>query len=583
MYKTLTMLAKQKKPSQNRLSRFGQWFSLKSNKRALKGLKTSEAGRQLKALYVICIFVLFIIAGCASVQAPTGGPKDIEPPKLVNVTPKNLTTNFNAKKIKFVFDEYIKLQNEFREITYSPEIESIPLIKQSGKEIEITFEEALLPNSTYTINFGNAIVDVNEGNILKNFTYVFSTGPVLDSLSISGKVINSFSSLPEKDILVFIIPFAQDSTFGKKKPAIFTRTDTSGNYSLKNLREDTYSIYALQDKNADRLYQQGIEEIGFIENPIKLDKDIDSINFNLFLEKPLAFRNLEKKINPDGTIFLTFNRGINNPFIKIINPPSADAGKIISFSKTLDTAKIWVKELTFDSLRIAINEQDTLLQSLSISRGKRDTYSSNLTPIYHLEDGIKVNPNSPLKLEFTLPIIGISKDKIILKEDSTTRTNFTIDYDSLNNQNVLINYNWKDKAKYELILNEGAVKSLYNYSNKSTSKRFEKATTKDYGRLDVTFKIGDTTKKIGYLIEMIDQNKDLIQSTYITKDTTIIYNNKKVGKYFIRIVYDSNNNRSWDTGSLKERRYPEKIWYDPRSFTIRTNWEVKETILIPTN
>ncbi|RYE39812.1 MAG: hypothetical protein EOP48_25345, partial [Sphingobacteriales bacterium] len=243
LVKTLIRLAQKNLP-QGGLSLYPQWFWSYLNKSVLGGFKIA---------LLACVLAL---GGCASIQTPTGGPQDTNPPKLVRALPKNLSTNFTSKKIELVFDEYVQLMNEFKEISISPEMERLPVTKAKGKGIEIEFQEALAANTTYTINFGNAIADVNERNVLKNFTYVFSTGAQLDSLSITGKVRNAFTALPEKDILVFLIPVSADTIFGKKKPSIFSRTDTAGNYKLSNLREDTYRIYALKDDNTDKIYQQ---------------------------------------------------------------------------------------------------------------------------------------------------------------------------------------------------------------------------------------------------------------------------------------------------------------------------------------
>ena len=136
--------------------------------------------------------------------------------------------------------------------------------------MEVSIQDTLEKNTTYTLNFGKAIADVNESNVVKNFTYVFSTGPQLDSLSIKGKVINAITGLPELDALVFILPLKRDTIFGKSKPSIYTTTDSSGNYALNNLRKDTYKIYALKEKGGDKIYQQATDEIGFLKDSIVL-------------------------------------------------------------------------------------------------------------------------------------------------------------------------------------------------------------------------------------------------------------------------------------------------------------------------
>ncbi|RZK52924.1 MAG: hypothetical protein EOO87_14160, partial [Pedobacter sp.] len=229
----------------------------------------------IKRCFKYFVILLAMFYGCASMQNPQGGPKDTEPPKLVKAEPKDLTTNFKAEKINLDFNEFIKLTNEFKEFSISPEMEKPPVLKAKLRRLTIDLKDSLEKNTTYTLNFGKAITDITEGNALKNFTYVFSTGPTLDSLSLSGNVKNAITGQPEMETVVFILPLSRDSIFGKKKPAIYTTTDSSGNYKLKNLREDTYKVYALKEKGGDKIYQQESDEIGFIKEPIKLNKNID--------------------------------------------------------------------------------------------------------------------------------------------------------------------------------------------------------------------------------------------------------------------------------------------------------------------
>ena len=229
---------------------------------------------QIPLFSVVILFSILLISACATVQQPMGGPKDETPPKILSIVPDNLTRNFDAKLITITFDEFIKLKNEFTEISLSPDMEIAPIYKVKRKSLLITVPDSLEENTTYSINFGNAIGDFNEGNELKNFSYVFSTGPEIDSLSISGNIINGLTLEGEKDVNVLLIPVKQDSIFGKKKANIFTRTDSSGNFSLKNLHENTYRIYALKETNNDRIYNSPDELIGFLKDSIFLKENI---------------------------------------------------------------------------------------------------------------------------------------------------------------------------------------------------------------------------------------------------------------------------------------------------------------------
>lgn len=519
-----------------------------------------------------------LLYACASIQQPQGGPKDTEPPKILKMSPKNLMTNFTAKKVVIEFDEFFKIQNEFKEFSVSPDVERPLTLKPKGKKLEITFPDTLEKNTTYTLNFGKAIVDVNEGNVLKNFTYVFSTGPHLDSLSIKGKVTNSVTGLPELDAVVFLLPLNRDTLFGKKKPSIFTTTDSSGTYALNNLREDTYKIYALKEKNGDKIYQQASDEIGFLKDSIVLKKPIDNVNLSIFKEDAIIFRVLEKKLNTDGSISMIFNQRLKKPEIQVTDPPGLDATKLFKFNKHNDTLKVWLKDLSFDSTKIVVKNEGQLLQTVNFTRGKKETYTRVLTATDNIE-GRLLNPNKSLRLSFNFPIDSINLKKISLLEDSVERTGFTLLKDSADLLSYYVKYPWKPKKNYELKFETGAVTGIFNTKNKEFIKTFDLANKDDYGTLIVKIITPEPNKS--YILDVIDANKYVANTLVVTKDTTVTFLNYKAGKYWLRITYDTNKNGVWDTGNVSKKLQPEHIWNEPKELSIRALWERNETVTIP--
>ena len=419
--------------------------------------------------FYLLILVSVLFFGCASTQNPQGGPKDTAAPKILKIEPKNLSVNFNVKKINIEFDEYIKLQNEFKEFSISPEQELPPILKVKGKKLEISLQDSLEKNTTYTLNFGKAIADINEGNLLKNFTYVFSTGVSLDSLSISGKVKNALTGKEEIDALVFILPLNRDTLFGKKRPSIYTTTDSSGNFKLNNLRKDTYKIYALKEGGGDKIYQQITDEIGFIKEPIVLNKNIDSLKIEVFKELPEQFRIIDRRLNNDGSITMNFNKKLKKPAISITEPSQIDENKIVRFNSTNDSVKVWLTNLSFDSVKMEIKEEGKLLENIRFTRGKKDTYTRNLTASDNLETGV-LNPNKDLKLYFNFPIEKIDLAKILLLEDSIPKTGFTITKDSSDILAYTVKYPWKKKEQYILKIGAGAITGLLNAKNKEINK-----------------------------------------------------------------------------------------------------------------
>jgi len=528
--------------------------------------------------FTLLLFISIVFFACASMQQPQGGPKDTEPPKILNMSPKNLTVNFTAPKITIEFDEYFNLQNEFKEFSVSPEMDIQPELRKKGKKLEIVIQDTLEKNTTYTLNFGKAIVDVNEANAVKNFTYVFSTGPQLDSLSIKGKVINSVTGLPELDAVVFILPLNRDTLFGKKRASIFTNTDSSGNYALNNLRKDTYKIYALKEKNGDRIYQQATDEIGFLKDSIVLTRPVDSINLSIFKEDATAFRVIDKRLNTDGSLSFSFNQKLLKPEVTVVEPAALDATKLIKFSKNNDSLRVWLKDLSFDSTKVAIKDNGKVLQTVSFTRGKKETY----TRVLNITDNIdqrKLNPNKPLKLGFNFPVESADVTKITLLEDSVERKNFTVQKDSIDFLSYYVRYPWKPKKSYDIKFAAGAFTAIFNTKNKEATKIFELASKDDYGTL--TVKIVPPEPNKSYILEVVNEGKTVVNTLVITRDTTVRFANYQAGKYWIRISYDTNKNGKWDTGNVSRGLQPEKIWNEPKELSIRANWERNETITIP--
>jgi len=533
----------------------------------------------IKTPYILYIIVLFaLLYSCASIQQPQGGPRDETPPKVLKMTPKNLTTNFKAKAIVIEFDEYIKLQDQFKEFSISPETNLLPKINADLKKLKIEFQDTLESNTTYTLNFGKAIADVNESNALKNFTYVFSTGPQLDSLSISGKVINSLTGEPEFEALAFILPLNRDTLIGKGKPSIYTLTDSSGNFQLNNLKEGSYRLYALKEKGGDKIYQQSTDEIGFHPDTIVLKKNVRDITIGVFKEDARVFRLLERKLNTDGSISFAFNQKLKKPEIKVEDPGNLDANKKIHFNKDNDTATVWLPDMGFDSVKFAIKDGDKLLQNVTINRGKKDVYKRVLMAGDNLS-GNTLNPNRDFKLIFNFPIEKMDLTKVQLLEDSIARPNFTLTKDSGNLLTYSLKYPWKNKRIYQIKLEEGAVTAIFNTQNKEIKKAFEIANRDDYGTLILAVQTPEKDKN--YILEIVDEKKNVMNSVKISKDTTVTLANYKAGIYHARIVYDTNKNGKWNTGDVIERLQPEKIWYEPKELSIRANWDRKETIVIP--
>lgn len=529
--------------------------------------------------YSYCLIILIgLIYGCASMRTPEGGPRDTTPPKPVKMEPKNMTTNFVGDKVTITFDEYFNLKDEFKEFSISPEQENPPILKKRKKNLDITFKDSLEKNTTYTLNFGKAIADVNEANVLKNFTYVFSTGPKLDSLSISGKVTNTQTGKPEFDATVFIIPATRDSIFGVKKASIYTSTDSSGNFKLSNLREDTYKIYAIKENNGDKIYQQSTDEVAFIKEPIVLKKNIDTIKLGLFKEEAQSFRISDRKFNEDGSMNFAFNQQLIRPEIAVIFPAPINDNKIVRFSKNNDSVKLWLKDLSFDSVKITIKSDGKALDTVTFSRDKKETYTRTIQLTDNAVAG-KINPFRAYQFYLNFPLSELDATKVKILEDSIPKTNFTIEKDSSDVLAYRIIYPWKNKSNYIITYGDNTFTELFGTKNKEIKKMFSLESKDEYATLRIKVDIPEPNKS--YILELLNDKKVVIRQDIITKNETISYNNYKAGIYFARVVYDANKNGKWDTGNIKNQTQPEKIWYDPKEYSMKANWDREEILTIP--
>ncbi|WP_121808324.1 Ig-like domain-containing protein [Mucilaginibacter kameinonensis] len=527
----------------------------------------------------LLIFIVLFIFGCAAQQPPQGGPRDQTPPKLVKAIPGNKTRNFNAKQIDLEFDEFIKLTNAYQEISMSPAMEKQPEYSSNKRKLKIEFKDTLLKNTTYVINFGKAIQDVNESNILKNFTYVFSTGSHIDSLSISGSVTNTLTQEKEKDVLVFIFPVKQDTLFGKKKPSIFALTDSSGNFALNNLREDDYRIYALKEASPDKIFNRDDELIAFLKKPIHLKADTSNIQLNLFKQDPEKFRVSEKRFDTDGKLLLVFNKGLTQPALKILYPSDVDSRKQVSFSRTKDTASVYLRNMNFDSLRVAIFDKSKAIDTIYQLKRKNESFTRTLTASYNIGNDSKLKPGSNLVVTASIPIENFDQSQITLNEDSVATSDYTIQKDTGNYKLLNIKYRWREASKYELIINDGALTDIYGDRNKRLSKKFQINKLDNYSQLTVKLTVPDTAK--AYVVELLSEDKKLIQSDAITKSTSLVYKGILAAKYYVRIIYDENKNGKWDSGNVRLKRQPENIWLNEKLITLRPNWEAEETVTIP--
>lgn len=226
-----------------------------------------------KALFILLLVgalakATLLTSGCASIIPPSGGPRDSLPPVLVMARPPDLSRNFSSQKIVFTFDEYIQLKDVNSSLIVSPVPKTLPEVESKLKTLTVTLKDTLRPFTTYVLDFGKAIRDINEGNILKNFRYVFSTGPYIDSMELSGTVIMASTGKPDSTLMALLYKHLDDSAVYNERPRYVARLDSSGHFLFRNITPGSYAIYALKDESGTYRYTSKTMPFAFLDSPI---------------------------------------------------------------------------------------------------------------------------------------------------------------------------------------------------------------------------------------------------------------------------------------------------------------------------
>jgi uncharacterized protein (DUF2141 family) len=520
------------------------------------------------------VLCFLLVPSCAVIKAPTGGPKDTIPPFALGSIPKNYTRNFVGQNITILFNEFIKIKDQSNSIQISPEPEKAPLIKVVQKSIEITFKTPLEKNRTYSINFGNSIIDYNEGNPLNNFRYVFSTGPLLDSLKISGRVSDPLDTSAKKDVYVILHSAGNDSAILKKKPFLFTTTDKDGTFSLENLPAGKYNLYALEETNRNKRYDNKDEKIAFLKNSITLKRDTTGVQLNLFKESDTVLKLMKKSIKA-GLFRAIFS--IANDSLQFTAGPSIKNKKyIIEPHGKGDSLYIWLANPNQDSILVKVNYKNhkpLLLVQQNFNKPKK------IIP-FSTEDNIKqdlLSPEEPLSIKFTRPVPILTLENIIIQEDSIKSSPDSVLQADSSFRKYKIYYPWLPNKKYHLKLKAGAIQDIFSATNLEYNHAFTYGEEKNYGIINLHVTIAHPGS---YIIELMDDNFHIIKSTIIKENTVIPYHYLIPGKYRIRAIYDTNKNGRFDTGDVMKKIQPERI-VNSKEISIRSNFEINPGFPLP--
>lgn len=531
---------------------------------------------------VASIFILFAVMSfydCARRGTVTGGPKDETPPVLLRADPENMTTNFDAKKIRLYFDELVKLKDVQEQLIISPPLKYPPILSPQGganKFVEITIKDTLLENTTYTLNFGQAIVDNNEENPNPFLTYVFSTGNHIDSLELAGVVKDAFNK--EADDFISVMLYRIDSTYTdstlyKKPPNYITNTlDSTIIFRLKNLKEGKYALFAIKDAAKDNIFNQTTDKIGFINDTINLPTD-SIYRLDLFKEVQDYGAAVPSMGAKNRISFGYYGKGNKVDVTPLTILPDS-VKRIVLKESNKDTLNFWFTPFEMDSIIFTVtNEALKVIDTFTVKNRKVGVDSLRLTS----NQTRNLDFWKPFSINANIPLAAADSSKISLITQDSLPVLFDIGIDSLENK-IDFDFEPEPNETYKIELLPGAVQDFFGSTNDTIVYILSTKSLADYGNLSLNLAGNNISYPI--IVQLTNEKGDLQREIYAKTPQVFEFNNLNPGKYLARVIFDENQNQKWDTGNYLKRLQPEKVSYYPLVIEMRANWEWVETFNI---
>jgi len=583
------------------------------------------------ALKNIFFFVLLLLMAatlnrCANIMAPTGGSRDITPPKVIQSYPPNSSTNFSGNKFILRFDEYIKLEKINQQLLISPPMEQFPDIKLKGKELYLIFKETLKPNTTYSVFFGDAIADITEGNVLHNYSYIFSTGKTIDSLSLRGRVLDAIDLKPMKDISVMLYKNNNDSLPLDElplyvKPYYISKTNEEGYYNFSGLADTAYLLFGLQDQNYSLTFDQPSEKIAFVNSMVwpqyRPKPHIDSSLFDTITTLPhdsiqhitdslwyLADSLADNKLQLHK-LFLFKQADTIQKLLKVsllrknvlrfvFRLPS-DSIRITSidfhpdsiwyqpeWNKGNDTLDWFLRKNHPDSLKFIVDDGAKILDTLDIRaipkkkfvrHKKKGAIPKKEYLSWHSNISGVIKPGQMLMITYDYPVKTIQSDSILLISAKDTLVNPPFHFQDSLHRKMLIPIDVKPSTAYHLIIPDSSIIDWNGLHNKAIHINIRAKAEKEYGILN--FNLQPTHQQPYIFLLLSSQGKEL-KRIYFSKPEKIRLENLDPLQYQFKIIFDDNDNKKWDTGNYSKKQEPEKVIYYEKKIKVRANWEISE-------
>ena len=576
------------------------------------------------------VTVIAVLYSCASIGRPDGGPLDETPPRFIGSTPAAGALNNTKTKVSLSFDEFIKLEKANEKVVISPPQVQQPEIKASGKKISVNLLDSLKPNTTYTIDFSDAIVDNNEGNPLGNFAFTFSTGSAIDTMEVSGTLLEASNLEPVKGMLVGMHSNLSDTAFTKLPFDRVARTDSRGHFTIRGVAPGKYRIFGLMDADQNFAFSQKSEALAFNDSLViprweeRIRQDttwVDSLTIDTVVERKYTY------YLPDNVILRSFKEDLFSqylvknerltpekftlyfaakadtlPVLKGLNFDERDAF-IIEKNLTNDTIHYWVKDsllykqdtlslslnyLYTDTLNQLVPRTDTLnLVAKTVKKAvdepkkkkkkKGEEEEPEPTKFLHVSTYIPstMDVYDYISLSFDEPIASFDSAAIHLKQKVDTLWEdipFTFEQDSLQLRKYNLYYEWEPTREYEFSVDSTAFHGIYGLFTDKIKQNIKVRSLEEYGAIYFNVSGCDSIA----FVELLDTQDKVVRKVPVVNGQADFYF-LNPGKYCARLINDTNGNGVWDSGEYETKRQPEMVYYYPQILEPKANWEVEQT------
>lgn len=589
------------------------------------------------AFFALLAAVAFLLLhSCASMGTPSGGPRDEDPPRFVKANYPSGTTGITPKQINLDFNEIVNVKDAFTNVVVSPTSDQMVRVSSQGRRVIVQLPDSLVPNTTYTVDFGNSIEDNNEGNKLPGFSYTFSTGPTLDTLRIAGIVLGAKDLEPQKQVVVGVHSLTADSVFKTQRLERVAKTDDRGRFIIRGLAPGAYRVFALGDVNNDYRWDNPEELIGFYDTMVsptteRIEVSDTIYNFATAQVDTILPRVRTRYLPNDLLIpyfaidykpqYITNYTRVDSTRIQVIlnaptpqpatldmtEPPMYEKFYRLDRSERNDTLTFWLEPrdlIATDTLNLALNYQrvtaagqienvtDTLefvtnrpkviaKKEKKKKKDEEEATDSIVPPTPHIDmtivSSLSQEVFAPVLLEFSTPLDTIFADRFHLaqKVDTVWKPLVInpVRADSASLRRYKIEYPWEYGETYKLTVDTLAAIGIYGLTPKPLEQELHVRKENDYSHLRLQITgLNDTVPAI---VELLNTSDQPVRRVRVVNGDAI-FTNLNAGTYYARLFEDRNDNGRYDVGNYELWQQPEATYYYPKKIELKKNWEVTQ-------